>query len=290
MFRQRCADRNLGSLFKLTVRFCLLGTLATSCVASAAAQEFRVRTVIYDATDDSQTPIASSLTLFHAGKAYDYIDAIREVIVWEPVHNRFTLLNTRAGMASTAEFDQIVQMQAVARTATEEHLASIEAKADPSTAKLVEQLRFQLEPRFHETYDAATKQLSLDGPHALYDVLCADDRPNEIVEAYLHYADWMCRLNYVLHPQGMSPEVRLVLNEHLRQRRLFPVQVRLRSAVAPIRDLRAEHRIRWELVANDRDLIREWERQLERESTRRVILREYQQAILVGQTTQSKRR
>ena len=35
---------------------------------------------------------------------------------------------------------------------------------------------------------------------------------------------------------------------------------------------------------NDRELILEWERQLARESTRRVKLGEYQQAVLIGQT------
>ena len=43
-------------------------------------------------------------------------------------------------------------------------------------------------------------------------------------------------------------------------------------------------------VLSNGDLIREWERQLERDSTRRVMLREYQQAILVGQHTPPKRR
>ncbi len=247
-----------------------------------------MHTVIYDAAAETEVPIASSLTLFHAGQAYDYIDAIGEVIKWEPVHNRFTLLNIRAGMATNAEFDQILQMHSVARAATEEHLTKTESAATPSAEKLAQQLRFQLDPRFHESYDSGNKLLSLSSPHALYEVRCADDRPADLVEAYLRYADWMCRLNSVLHPQSMSPEVRLALNERLRERGLFPVQVRLTTAVAPARDLRAEHRIRWEFVPNDRDLIREWERQLARESTKRVTLHEYQQAILLAQNAKAR--
>lgn len=274
-------------LFQLLLRSALLCLLAGTTIwnsSVASAQEFRVLTVIYDASNSDDTPVASSLTLFHAGKAYDYIDAIGELIISEPVHNRFTLFNIRGGMATTAEFDQIMQMQSVARKAIEDHLQEIEQTQGSATDKLAQQLRFQLEPRFHETYDPGRKMLSLSSPFALYDVLCADDRQPEIVEAYLQYADWMCRLNYVLHPQSMPPEVRLRLNERLREHGLFPVQVRLQSAIAPARDLRAEHRIRWELVGNDRDLIHEWELRLGRESTRRVTLREYQQAILGGQT------
>jgi hypothetical protein len=219
------------------------------------------------------------LTLFHAGKAYDYLDSIQEVIVYEPVHQRFTLLNTQAGVAATAEFDQIRRMLTVARTATAEHIQKL--KGDNP---LAHQLAFQLEPKFHEQYDAGIKRLALSSPHAMYDVRCADDRPAEIVEAYLQYADWTSQLNYVLHPQVMLPDVRMFLNERLRERGLFPTDVRLRSGIGPARDLRAEHRIRWELVDNDRELILEWERQLARESTRRVKLGEYQQAVLIGQT------
>ena len=35
---------------------------------------------------------ATALTLFHAGRVYDYMEELGEVVILEPVHNRFTVL------------------------------------------------------------------------------------------------------------------------------------------------------------------------------------------------------
>ena len=62
----------------------------------------------------------------------------------------------------------------------------------------------------------------------------------------------------------------------------MPVEVRLSIAGEIPIQLRAEHRITWELGAKDRRFIQLWEKQLKDRNTRRVSFREYQQAMLVS--------
>src|ERR1043165_1169439 len=65
--------------------------LSIAACGTARAQDFRVYTTIQDLTaappgngGAAQAPVvARTLTLFHAGKAYDYIPEIGEVIVIE---------------------------------------------------------------------------------------------------------------------------------------------------------------------------------------------------------------
>src|SRR5690606_5890737 len=101
-------------------------------------------------------------------------------------------------------------------------------------------------------------------------------------EVYLHYADWMARLNYVLHPHALYPEPRLKLNEVLRAHGKLPVEVELKSSIGLPIHLRAEHQIHWKLDATDRSLIHEWESLLKSSNTRQVTFQEYQRSLLVS--------
>ena len=57
--------------------------------------------------------MARSLTLFHAGKVYDYMenigmDDIGEVVILDPIHNRFVILNSNY-LATRVEFGELRQ-------------------------------------------------------------------------------------------------------------------------------------------------------------------------------------
>ncbi len=272
--------------FRWAVAVLLVGL--SGLMKPAAAQEFRVYTRIHD---ESQTagsgeaatapPVVSrSLTLFHAGRVYDYIDGLGEVILFEPAHHRFTILSTRHVLATEVSFDEIRQMLKLARTETESHLASLQSSRNEEALAVIGPLRFQLDPQFQEKWDEAGNSVSLSGPYLSYSARTAPASDKGLATAYLDYADWTCRLNYVLHPGRLMPAPRLMLNQALREKDRLPVEVTLTAEVDQPMKYRAEHRLHWELDAKDRSLIHHWETLLKSDTLRKVTFREYQHEIL----------
>ena len=166
-------------------------------------------------------------------------------------------------------------------------------KNDSKFSSLQAALEFQLDPDFEETYAEDMQQLTLKSPNLQYVIQCADPKSQEAitpenVTAYLRYADWICRLNYVLHPGVLLPRPRLALNEGLRRRNLIPTQVELKAAAGAQISLRAEHKIQWELTELDRSLIDGWETMLRTKNTRKVPFRRYQETVLAGKPKQKR--
>ena len=261
----------------------LLGVALLTCTG-ANAQDFRVYTQVFDeqgppaaAGAGPQQPTQAAfrcLTLFHAGLVYDYVEAVREVIIID-LHSekpRFTLLNTQQELMATIDRDELDRMLGVAdevRTASFEKVDGTEtAESDASRAFN----RFQQSPAFKATFDPKSMHLVLASPVLKYEVRCATPPKPAIAERYLKYADTICRLNYVLHPGILLPEPRLKLNENLRSRALIPVNVSLRVELeTPIRRT-AEHQFRWNLDPTDRKWIAGWELLLKNKNVRKVSL------------------
>ncbi|HEX6984179.1 MAG TPA: hypothetical protein VF170_02330 [Planctomycetaceae bacterium] len=264
----------------------LLAVLATLTLRTAAAHDFRVFTVVQDlsATDESGRPpvVARAATLFHAGKVYDYVDAADEVTVFEPTQRRFRILSPSRGLVASVEFDEINQLLKIAREETEKQAAALTG-ADPESVKAAALLRFQLAPRFEEAFDDGGGTLTLDGGPLRYEVRTTDAGRAGVAAAYLEYADWAARLNYLLHPGPVLPEPRLALNEALAAKGRLPILVTLRADASPPLHLRAEHRTTLELNARDRGMIHQWETQLKSGATRQVTLRDYQRAVLTAE-------
>lgn len=241
---------------------------------SADAQEFRIYTQIYDLSQESPVVAARTLALFHAGKVYDHIDKVGEVVIFEPMQSRFTILNTRRALATEIHFDEIRRLLKSARQVAEKRLKQLENQ-NPQAA---DQLRFQLEPKFYKQFDDKEKKLTLLSPYLRYDVTLKPVETKEIAEAYRQYADWTNRLNFVLHPRRLLPGPRLELNRQLRGRQSIPVDVVLRAGQQNPIHLRAEHRIHWKLASYDRTRLTEWKALLNAPDTRKVTFREYLKA------------
>jgi len=255
---------------------------------SVVAQDFRIYTRVYDAgTAENVRPnvIGSSLSLFHAGKVYDHVENENEseVIIFEPAHQRFTIFSTSRSLATTVHFDQIKRKLKLARNETEEYVQSLLAQQPPASPKTIEKLRFPIQPEFKTNWGKSGKSLSCSSRHLSYQVRTAEVDEPESVDLYLNYADWMARLNYVMHPHALCPEPRMAVNRELRAQKKMPVQVELTSSIGMPIHLRAEHQIHWKLDATDRGLIHEWESLLKSEATREVTFQEYQRAMLVSQ-------
>lgn len=273
----------------LPASFCALLLTVASCLlhsSAAQAQEFRIYTRLYDHTMTTAAgepldspPVASrSLTLFHAGKAYDWIAEIGEVIIFDPGHRRFVVLNTSRKIATQVEFEELRQMLKVATEVAADRVAELRKQGSaPSEAAAA--IEFQLAPEFTEQFDEQRNELALTSGFLQYRVQCADSPDPSVIKACLDYADWMSRLNYVLHPQTLLPGPRQMLNQSLVQRQLLPTTVELRTSFEPQLHFRAEHTIHWKLDSSDRSLIHLWESRLRSEEVRQVSIREYQRLM-----------
>jgi len=268
-----------------TVRWLLFLLLTAVFQQAGQAQEFRVYTRVYDVSAGKATskPLARSLSLFHAGSVYDYIQTAGEVTIFNPVRHQFTILSTSRGVVTTVQFDALKHMLKMARGVTRQRLAELRRQTAPRSQTLFSQLQFQLSPRFVESYDSESKRLRLASRFVNYTARCAEVDPSR-ASVYLRYADWAARLNYVLRPHVLLPQCRLALNDGLRRRNAVPVAVELRTGLAPRIHLRADHQIRWQLDRNDKSLIFEWKTLLKGDRLRRVPFREYQKTMLVAQS------
>ncbi len=262
-----------------------------TAIRMTSAQEFRIYTRISMAPAappgsetwslDASRPevLARSLTLFHAGRVYDYIDTAGEVLVFEPAHRRFTILNTQRELATTVEFDELTNLLKVARRETENYATRLRSEPDAGSRRTADQIQFQLDPRFDETWDQKSRRLTLSGKHLRYQATVGDEPSPEVLEAWSRYADAMCRLNFVLHPGAVFPESRLALNAALVRQGGLPTSVELMADTDTKIHLRAEHQFHWELDARDRSLMHSWETLLAAKGTRRVSFHEYQRAV-----------
>jgi len=258
---------------------------------TARAQDFKVYTPVFDlaATETSpragqrpQPPIvARSVCYFHAGKAYDHVEAEQadqQVLIYEPNAQRFTVLHTSRGMATTISFEEIEQMVHDAEVKAQNYvLRAREKNLDPTRINMI---AFQLEPSFKETFDPHRNTLTLKSDHMNYQVKCeATDSP-ERVQSYLKYCDWMARLNFVLHPQAPLPGPRLTLNGRLTDHKVIPMEVTLRAAIGGGINLKAEHKYTWQLDPNDRERIHQWQTLLQSEDTQHVPFNRFREIQL----------
>jgi hypothetical protein len=220
-------------------------------------------------------PVADSITLFHAGKVYDYMQQVGEVVIFDPAQNRFVILSVKGNnLATTLQFPQLQQYLKVAKSETLEHIQRL-----PS-GKRREALAFQLNPEFDTSFDPTAGLLSLAGPHIHYEVeTVAVERPL-VVQQYLQYADWAARINYILHSGSLYPEVRLAVNQALAAEGRLPTTVRLHlDGDRPVQ-LQARHKFDWALDSVGQSIIGECEKARTAADTRWVDFRDYQQSLL----------
>jgi len=261
-------------------RTCFTQTLLLICscwTTVIAAQDMRVYTSVSDVSQASvPRALSHSLTLFHAGKVYDYMKETGEVVIFEPVHHRFVILN-KDYLATEVPFSELNHILDAARTESLNYITNLKPEDNPNAARLEALVRFQLAPEFQEQQDSSRQLLSMTSDHLNYNVRTARIDSPQFVRQYLDYTDWAARLNFALRPDSTYPEARLKLNDSLRRLELLPTQVDLQLQTAePVR-LRAEHQFAWEFLSVDRTHISQWERALQSDRVRWVPFQQYQQ-------------
>lgn len=260
--------------------------------STSFAQQFSVTTKVVQPLPDAapgepqEEVVATSMTLFHAGKVFDWLPAVGEVTVFEPAHERFILFNGKKRVATTVTFEQIQQLLDAARDETANYVSRLEARNERDARTVVGPLKFQLKPDFTEEFVSSSKHLKLNSPHYSYQVDCGKAQVSEATEEYLEFADWAARLNYVLHPRSQFPSPRLELNRSLRRRQMIPLRVKVNVAFDRPWVLEARHRFVWGFQSQERQHIQHWESQLHNPDIEWVAFRKYQQTVLqaVAQT------
>lgn len=270
-------------------RACLLWLLlATVSGAPCLAQDFSIYTKLYDLRQSPGTrttgaktrpqPVGETFSVFHAGKVYDYLQQIDEMTIFEPAQRRFTIISNSRKLATSLSFAEIENVlyrsEMVARK-------NIELKTDAQGQQMIERVRFLLEPAFKRAYNTKTHELRLTSPSLKYRVVCEEGQVPERIEAYIRYADWAARLNFVLHPKSLLPSPRLALNAVLQEQHLLPVEVELMADTnkgAGIH-MKAVHKYTWQLDTLDRRKITYWNALLEGQELKQVSFDEFQRAL-----------
>lgn len=266
----------------------VMGLLSVFVSAEAMAQGLRVSTNVVDMINldaaHRKPVISSSLTLFHNLRVYDFVSAANQVVIFDPAQKKFTILNTSRQVATTLNFEEIRHMLDSRLPSLERYLGELAQQKTSSADKLIASLRFQLNPEFTHSFDAAAGRLVLNSPVWTYRVATHTWKEPAEVERYLTYTDWAARLNYLMHPNSLSPEPRLELNRLLREHKnQMPVSVELDLAPNENLRLRAEHEFTQSLADDDHRRIVAWEKMLSDKDLQRVSFRNYQQTVLISQ-------
>lgn len=254
------------------------------CGQVTLAQDMRVYTSVTDLSRGPQSSgvLSTSLTLFHAGKVYDYMEEIGEVVIYEPGHHRFIILG-KDFAATEVPFAELNHFLEAAQKESLKYIEELSTRPDTRSAKLAIAVRFQLQPEFLQSFDEQATTLRLQGGPMNYEVRVASAPTTQVVDRYLDYTDWAARLNYVLHPHSAFPAARLILNDALRKRKQLPVQVDRSLQVEGTEKLRAQHSFSWEFQSIDKKHISHWERMLQSDKVRWLTFHEYQQQVLTQQ-------
>ena len=252
--------------------------------AELSAQDYRIYTKVshQQGSSSGQTPkvVARTLTICHAGKIYDYMVGVEELVVYDPHHQRFTVISSPYHMACTVEFSELRQHLKVARSQAKEYLKALGESQLPNAYKKAELVAFQLDPHFKMEFSPEKNLLSCTSPQMSYLVKTVRAPSPEMADAFRQYTDWAAQLNFVLHGKSSMPAPRIQLNKYLVEHQLLPVEVTLTLADSENTKLVAEHIIDWKLSKDDRFKITNWKHELRDGNLKFVSFHEYQKKLL----------
>lgn len=261
---------------------CLLVIAVLQLCMELPAQDMRVRSTISQVDETGRfQPFAYILTLFHSGKVYDYMEDVGEVVIYEPMNDRFILLDGdyRVAFVSITEVNQFLK---VSQAESDKYLSRLQQDGSDTARQQADALKFLMHPQFVERFDAKDQRLRMSSSQIDYTIKTGASPNPEQTLKYLAYADWAARLNHILHPEALLPEARLVVNASLRKRKRLPLEVELRFRSEKETPLRAEHQFSWELQATDKRQITLWEERVTSKEAVQLTFRDYQRKLLTS--------
>lgn len=220
----------------------LVVMIVLGCIASAAADDFRVETKVYTVKDKKK--VSENLTLFEAGYVYDFLTDPDRVAVFDQPHGRFILLDPARGVKTEIKTDEVLKFT--------EQFHRMAARSKSALTK------FAADPEFDVDF-AANGELTMKSDLINYKVqTLTADTPQAAVQ-YREFSDWYARFNSMLNPGSTPPFPRLAVNAELARRQVLPTEVRLTIEKT---SLRSEHHVSWRLLPRDHQKIAETANQL----------------------------
>jgi hypothetical protein len=199
----------------LTVSAAVYAALAAAGVLTsaglAAGEDFKVENQVF--LDRGEKPQSHSTTIFHDGLVYDYLDQPAEVIVFDSLGGRFTLLDTARRVRAELTAREVLAFTQQLQQRAEAHQDAF--------------VKFLAAPRFDEKYDETSGELTLSSPWMTYRLLLARAPSRQIPQQYREFSDWYARLNTLLSPGSRPPFARLAVNAALASRQSTAREVHL---------------------------------------------------------------
>lgn len=232
------------------------GLVLVLAIASAAGGgepvEMRIESEVF--ADGGATPIATSLTLFRDGLAWDFLDGPKadgEIVLHDPARERVVVIDPRRNVKTEVDALRLERLS-----------VSLAAWARRSDDRVVQ---WAGGPDFDIETGADAGTLRLSGPRVRYEVVIDDDFSPEAAETYRRFADTAVLLKALLHPGGLPPFPRLALNKRVSADGGIPGSVTLEiDAKAPMLGLRSHalrsvHKVHPRLLASDGERIEDAE-------------------------------
>lgn len=200
----------------------------------ATGEDFRVDNAVF--TGERKEPISQSVTIFHEGIVYDCMKKPAEVVVFDKMMKRFTLLNLENGTRAELTTRDVA-----------EFLDRFETRLKEMVKKRREELvQFMAEPKFEEKYDEQTRHLTLSSKLVNYSLELSQGVSPTAATQYREFSDWYVRLNLLLTPGSLPPFARMAVNAAVAKHKSIASQVTL-TITSPKdgrkREIRSIHRI-----------------------------------------------
>ncbi len=222
----------------------LLVCTSIAVAAPASAADFRVTNAVF--VEGETGPQSQSVTIFHAGLVYDFLADPAEIIVFDKPHGQFVLLDVGRRVQSGVSTDEV---QAFVDR----------AKRLLAGSKNPPQIIWLADPKFDETFDSQSSELTLRGESMTYQAQLLPTGP-DVAAQYREFSDWYAQFNYVLNPHSRPPFPRKVLNAALDRNHGIAKEVRLstNSAKSPSpTEVTSRHELAGQLEASDKKRIAE---------------------------------
>jgi len=247
--------------FFVTLPLAAAASLVGQAILSAAgpaepaafpgACELRVESELF--AGGGEEPVARTLTLFHAGVAWDFLELppadepaameLAEIVLHDPARERVVVIDPRRGVKTEIPLVRLERLS-----------VSLARWARSSEDRLV---RWAGGPDFSEGLTVEEDRLELAGPRVRYAVAHVAAPSPEAAGSYRRFADTAILLKALLHPGGVPPFPRLDLNRRLEAAGAIPSEVLLEvdprlAAIAAGGDrLRCVHKSHPRLLAAD---------------------------------------
>lgn len=219
---------------------------------SATAEDVVLRVESEVFVNDDDTPVAKSLTLFHNGITWDFLDPSADavegdVILHDPARERVIVLDPERNLKTEIRTIRLERLN-----------VSLAAWARQSDDPLI---KWAGTADFGDAIMTDGDRVELTGPRVRYAVEFTRSASDEAVVAYRRFADTAILLKALMQPGGLPPFPRLAINRHVEVAGGIPTAVSL--SIAPKLKLlpgggdtfRSVHKVHPQLIDGDHSRI-----------------------------------